>query len=262
MFPFLDALFPVVVGILQRFVDVDEVGREVLLLLRDCAEMQLPRLPLTTCRHLYHCVVMTIKGVGEGIRRDPLCLSLAAAKKSSLNSGGNSSGGWGMSDGVATEGDILSVQSDQVLLILQLLNHLTTKDFLLDDEDKGYIITGLEQRSFEEQVASVLLQGLYLLIPLLTEQVLSSFPKTCERYFSFLALLVSSYESALVQLVRQSGVEVVGVGVGVELFSSLVQQMVWAAAAVDSVSAKKALQVGSVPFRSLSVLLCFSLYLF
>ena len=107
---------------------------------------------------------------------------------------------------------------------LELLNHLVTKDLQLDDNGE----------SNANLVSTVLLSGLEITVPLITSQLLQSFPSTCDRYFSFLSLLLNSYGDQVAVRVA---------GGGGSLLEVLVQQLLWAAGAVDSVAARLALQV-------------------
>ena len=135
-----------------------------------------------------------------------------------------------------------SYRSELLLLTLQLLNHLATKDFLLDWDDTSPSPGGLggmgghsghghghgqpnpllTSSSFSSSsssltttdspvifvgdlttvVSTVLLQGLEALAPLLSADLLRCFPLAAERYFSFVLFVVNTYEEELAEKVR------------------------------------------------------------
>lgn len=74
-------------------------------------------------------------------------------------------------------------RSDAMLHTLQLLNHLATRDFLLDDEEtSGEVSTAGMAMSFQGQVGEVLLAGLEMVVSQVSAELLRGFPGTTERY--------------------------------------------------------------------------------
>ena len=76
--------------------------------------------------------------------------------------------------------------------LLQLLNLLASKDFFLDCEDdvaaavaaSGAVNPTTGQNNVQAEVCSVLVAGLRALVPLLSAELLRSYPATCDRYFT------------------------------------------------------------------------------
>ena len=76
-------------------------------------------------------------------------------------------------------------------------------------------------------------------MPILTPDLLRNFPYTTDRYFSFLSLLVNSYEKELASHVTMN----IHNNRDMNLLPLMVQHILWAAGAVDSTAARLALQV-------------------
>jgi hypothetical protein len=124
-----------------------------------------------------------------------------------------------------------------------MLNHLATKDFLLDDDETAQNDGNL-QSSQIETVASVLLYGLEALVPLLSADLLRSHPTTTDRYFSFIAFMVGTYEEEFAARINASAIGGgIGSSSGGQLLNTIVQHALWAAGAIDSCCARLALQV-------------------
>jgi hypothetical protein len=79
-------------------------------------------------------------------------------------------------------------RNESCLHVLELLNHLSNKDFAFTED-----CAEQTKQTFEREVAMVLLHGLQLILPLMTTDTLRNFPVTAERFFSFLAFLATSY---------------------------------------------------------------------
>jgi hypothetical protein len=195
-----DASFPMITSILQLYSCADDVLDEVLLCCRDYAEVHLPTLPASYTRTLYRTTLNIFDLIPGNFR----------------------------SRNFATKQSDEENQKNALLLVLQLLNHLANKDFLLEDEAESEL---------SMQVADVLLFGLEIIVPILFAELFEHFPETGNKYFSFLLLLVSAYQSSLAERVVTQGSR------GAALLSTVLQHAVWAAAAVDSGTARLGMQV-------------------
>jgi hypothetical protein len=111
---------------------------------------------------------------------------------------------------------------------------LATKDFLLDDDSYANDVSDTDAST---AIADVLIYGLDFLLPIITPDLLRSFPTTSDRYFSFLTFMVSVYEDKL-------SLKILGLDetTGKSYLNTLVQHMLWGAGAIDSNSARLALQ--------------------
>lgn len=86
----------------------------------------------------------------------------------------------------------ISCDNDFLVVLLQILNHLSTRDFMLDDEHEALDNTSI--RNFEGQVASVMMTGYSSIINIINPSLLAHFPHTCERYFSFVCFMINGYD--------------------------------------------------------------------
>jgi hypothetical protein len=224
---------------MQAYVSADDILSAYMLLLRDYAEAQLPSCSSTSSHVLYGASLSALERCATRLRQ-PLSAQVRA-------------------DGGANEAaaDEASDRSALLAISLQLLNHLATKDFMLDCEDRDAsqrsgdgFGNGNTIQDLEQTAANVLLFGLESLVPLLSADLLRSFPATAERYFSFLAFMLASYEEEFASRVRSLAPGGLGeanthggVSAGHQLLSTLVQHLLWGAGAIDSCCARLALQV-------------------
>jgi len=77
---------------------------------------------------------------------------------------------------------------------------------------------------------------------LLSADLLRSFPATADRYFSFVALVLGAYQEEFACLVHSDHGALATGGTGAALLTTLVQHLLWGAGAIDSTSARLALQ--------------------
>lgn len=231
LFRFLESSLPITAWILSAFPSNDHITKQVLLFLRDIADVQLARLPLSCSVALYEASCIAIRHVFEQVNK--AATTLAAGRSAQ---------------------DAELHNSVCILLLLQLLNHLSTKDFLLDDDTTGECITATSERRFVMHVADVLLLGLEVMTQLVTPSILKAFPLAADRYFSFIVLLVGAFEREVGDRIlnrpsRERGELAAppAAMLGLEparLYAILVEHSLWASTAIaDSRTARLALQV-------------------
>jgi len=199
-----DKCFPVLAWSMQFFKAYDDTIEEYILLVRDYAEIQLPALSKSSSLILYRSALSVLETLSERFKQ-----------------------------AIIDEESEAVFRSNSLLRVLELLNHLATKDFLLDDD---FETNDVIENDASATIADVLIYGLDFLIPIITPDLLRSFPVTCDRYFSFLSFMVSVYEDKL-------GLKISGLdeNAGKIYLNTFVQHMLWGAGAIDGSSARLAL---------------------
>jgi len=138
----------------------------------------------------------------------------------------------------ATLEDKIAFRNDTVFNMLDLLNNLSLKELSLDDDgtevalaDAMAMATQLFGATYQSiALSDVLIVGIELLAPVISADLLRSFPKTCDRYFSLIRFVASSYERNLMVKVNQTET-------GNEFLNKIIQHLLWGASAVDSSAA-------------------------
>lgn len=152
------------------------------------------------------------------------------------------------SNGSLRDAEESSAKNDLLLIMLELLNHLSTKDFLLDFDDvstphNGH--NGISGSASEEtiEVPTVLLNGMQVIVPVIDVAMLRDYPRTCDRYYSFTAFMCSTYSTELPSAISSQAPPTVSGDEHVYGFLNvLIQHLLWAAGAIDSTTARLALQ--------------------
>jgi hypothetical protein len=163
LYGLFDACWPTLRASIRLYVDADDILKQYLLLLQLYAEHQIPRLPSQSCLALYQTAYEVFSIYHK---RFALCEARG--------------------DSADEEGVLF--RNESCLHVLELLNHLSSKDFSFTED-----CAEQTNQTFEREVAAVLLHGLQLIIPVLTVETLHSFPILSERFFSFMAFMMSSY---------------------------------------------------------------------
>ena len=236
-----DGCLPRLSPCIQTYVNAnDDVLRAYMLLLRDYAEAQLPYCSTRSSHTIYGASLAALERCSARLRLPMQSVTAAADEESAY-------------------------RSDLILIALQLLNHLATKDFLVDEGMPELIENVLPGQGLGslgsslplgQQVPTVLLFGLEALVPLLSADILRSYPTTADRYFSFVSLILNAYQDEFARLVHSQSHGLGGdlmmtplqatspnptASTG-KLLSTLVQHLLWGAGAVDSTCARLALQ--------------------
>ena len=235
-----DGCLPRLSPCIQTYVNAnDDVLRAYMLLLRDYAEAQLPYCSTRSSHTVYGASLAALERCSARLRLPMQSVTAAAEEESAY-------------------------RSDLILIALQLLNHLATKDFLVDEDMPELIENVLPGQGLGslgtslplgQQVPTVLLFGLEALVPLLSADILRTYPTTADRYFSFVSLILNAYQDEFARLIHTHNN-----GLGGDLMmtplqtsaspssstgtllTTLVQHLLWGAGAVDSTCARLALQ--------------------
>jgi hypothetical protein len=213
-----DKSFPILSWSMQFFKAFDDTIEEYILLVRDYAEIQLPALTKGSSLILYRSALSVLETLNGRFKQ-----------------------------AVIDEESEAVFRSNALLRVLELLNHLATKDFLLDDD---FNTNDVNDGNASATIADVLIYGLDFLIPIITPDLLRSFPLTCDRYFSFLSFMVSVYEDQLGLKISR-----LDENAGKIYLNTFVQHMLWGAGAIDGCSARLALlglqTIASFQFNSM-----------
>lgn len=137
-----------------------------------------------------------------------------------------------------TNAEDVAYRSDVIYHLLELLNHLSNKDFTFDDDDASRSDSGISNGVASISLSSLLLLGLEVLLPLLSADLLRSFPKTCDRYYSFVAFVVSSHSKELALRFQQATSDS-----SVAFLSKLINEhLLWGSSGIDTAAARLSLQ--------------------
>ncbi len=136
----------------------------------------------------------------------------------------------------------ISFRNDTVFNMLDLLNNLSLKELSLDDDGSDVVLADAMTMTVQlfggmcQNIAlcDVLIVGIELLVPVISADLLRSFPKTGDRYFSLIRFVASSYEQNL--MIKMTQTES-----GNDFLNKIIQHLLWGASAVDSSSANIAL---------------------
>lgn len=165
-------------------------------------------------------------------------------------------------------------KSEIILILLQFLNHVSVKDFLLEDDDSNSqnnsqsILSYINVDStvnFEVLVSHVLLHGLTLIVSIISSQsksksissvnktsmltnmmvstaeFLRSYPDICEQYYSFTSYILTSYELEFAELAASKFQQ--DQEYNSSLLSILTEHLLWSVGGIDSIVARSGLQV-------------------
>jgi hypothetical protein len=210
----------------------DDLITSYIILLRDYSELHLPNLKRSSSIVIYQCVNLLLPLIEKRIKQN---ITIGSVNNNANNTGNNNQ-----------SLEEISFRNNTVLLILQLLNHLTTKDLLLDDEvvdtnSQIYTILNISPNiSLEVLIGNVVLNGLMFFIPMMTADLLRSFPLTCERYFSFICYFMNIYEQIFAEYICTLSIEF-----AIDVMSKLFEHLLWSAGAIDTISARMALNVST-----------------
>jgi hypothetical protein len=230
-----ESCLPAIPQILKVFQHCDDVSKECALLLRDVAEVQLPLLHLTATRALYSASLESFK------------LFSIRFQIQALSGNGSQSSGIGQVPLVLEE----EFRNEILLYCLELLNHLVTKDLIIEDNLPSSTTINRSNDIVQSQstlIPQVLLTGLEIVLPVITADLLRTHPSTADKYFSFLSLLINAYENELADKVASSiqnfySSSVDGKNGNPNLLAIILDQALWAAGSLDSTVARLALQV-------------------
>ena len=124
-------------------------------------------------------------------------------------------------------------RNESCLYILELLNHLASKDFAFTEDCAENI-----NEQFQNQIIIVLLHGFKLIFPIITIETMKNFPQTSEKFFSFLTFLLSSYIVNIVQWLNSLSIEE-----NQNMLYQIIMRLYYGSCMVDAPIARLSLQV-------------------
>lgn len=145
----------------------DELLISMTYLMRDYSEFQLPRLSDASAGKLYNAFVCLMTLYSTRLKSVGTTMSKESVEEHQ------------------------SFINDSCFLLFEVMNHLSTKDFVCVE------ITALSSISYSGaatlDISDVLLYGLQVLLPFVQEDTLTSYPQTAERFMSFVVFIFGSY---------------------------------------------------------------------
>ena len=136
--------------------------------------------------------------------------------------------------------DSLDFINESLFLLLEILNHLSTKEFLFSDHSfqPPAPFQSSSSSSPVQDVPSVLIYGLQMMIPLIHLPIIYSYPETIEKYLSFVLFLCNSSMKFLVAWLNGQPNET-----SLQHFALFMKQLLFSVTLIDSTTARMALQV-------------------
>ncbi len=234
--------------------DSDDLLISYTYLLRDFSEHQLPRLyDDTSSAKLYSAFASLLLHYTYRLSR------------SSNNTGSTMSSNVTCKDKEDSNEEAIAFQSDSSLLLLDVLNHLSLKEFsLFDDTDNSegtnsnpigggasvqqyfHSLAGQGGTLSLQDIPRILLFGFETMLPLIKTDILLSFPLTAERYFSFVVFLCGSHLDLLVQWLNNHTSSY-------QVCTMLIEQVIVGMTLTDATTARMAFQVSQYPYLSVIV---------
>jgi hypothetical protein len=179
--------------------------------------------------------------------------------------------------------------NDSLYLLLEILNHLSTKEFLFSGEEGGsgdafsafsptaksssssgnssfFSISPSNMDSSSvvagtdiHDIPSVLIYGLQMMIPLIHVSIIYSYPETIEKYLSFVVFLCNSF---MKNLVIWWNYTLTNHDLSLSYFTLFMKQLLFSMTVIDSTTAKMAFQVKMNIFLLLFAVIALFLCLF
>lgn len=146
----------------------DELLTSLGYLLRDYAEFQLPRLNDQSASKLYNAFVCLMTLYSSRLKKVTVAIN-----KNSIE-------------------DHQLFINDSCSLLFEVMNHLSTKDLVCLDVSNVSTHTIHEVMNMKD-VSDALLYGFKTLLPVLTEEMVTSYPVIAERFVSFTVFMMGSY---------------------------------------------------------------------
>lgn len=204
------------------FFHCDEVVKQFLALLLNVSEFQLLKLSNAHCMEVYRTAFELVQLLRD--RFESSCVDVDAGLRSSAQES--------------------SFRCEVCMQLLDVFNLLSTKDFQFFDDDQD------SYQSFDQEIASILLFGLEMLLPVLNKDFLSSFPHVGEKFFCFVSFLTGSYVVRVASWANSGRGGTCSQSSGRRnrsLLHELLDRLLWATRAVDAATAKSAFQVSTCP---------------
>ena len=220
LYGLFDACLPIVAWIITHagMGGEDDLTKAILLLLRDLAFNKLSGMSHQSSSGLYQTSMTVLQTFSLRLGSTPAAAAVGGT--------------------VAAAAEEVSFRSDVLLHVLELLNHLSSKDFVFDD-DEDVAAGGDAERgyAFHMTVSQVLMFGFEMVVQLVNAEVLTHYPAAADRYFSFAAFIASTYGEDLGARVQERGEQHARA-----LLNTLMQHLLWAAGAIDATAARLSFQ--------------------
>lgn len=210
-----DGSFALLKGSIVGFVDSDGTLLQLLRLVVDYSENQLTRLKNNSCFELYKITYQVLQLFAKRFSMQDIVFCLSSNSQDSVT----------------------LFKNDALLLLLELLNNLSNKDFsFVEDSSEEF------NQSFETEVRVVLLYGFQMMSLIVNVEVLTNYPITASKYYSFVGYICTTYMPEIVQWANE-----MSPAEGKQKLGDLVQQLLWAVSgSMEGAVARQALQVQMV----------------
>jgi hypothetical protein len=246
-------------------------------MLRDYSEYQLSRLYDTSACFLYSSVAILLAIYQK---RLSIYQSFSFFSGGAVGRGGGNGGSEGrgssffpspihrQSNQEMSYEENIDFINDSLYLLLEILNHLSTKEFLFSGEESSnhalsafspakpsssssnssfFSVSpsnmggGLGAAGTEvHDIPSVLIYGLQMMIPLIHVSIIYSYPETIEKYLSFVVFLCNS---SMKNLVIWWNYTLTNHDLSLSYFNLFMKQLLFSMTVIDSTTAKMAFQV-------------------
>ena len=187
--------------------DMDQILLFLTIMLGEYAESQLSSLSKNSVEILYYSSMNVLQLINKRFQKGPTNATVCPADEEVYKS------------------DILSQ-------CLNLLNQLSTKDFLFTDDNNGSDSNSLIP------VSAVLFSGIEIVVPHITEQLLKPFLKLQDRYFTLLTFIMNTYIDVFAQRLLEMPITIAS-----NYLSKILSICLWGMGALESITARLALQV-------------------
>ena len=204
-----DASLSVIHANIKQYLEHDNIFTSYLLVLKEYTEYQLTSLRNSSCLELYKICYSFLKVFCDRFSQSATNIS-------------------------ETE---FEFRNTSFLYTVELINNLSYKDFDFPDFDST-MGDMCDAKSFESETATVLYYGLEVMIPLLSEQMLSFSPKIAENYYSFVSYIFSLYGNYFINWAQGHEYKEVH-----KYFHTLIAQLLFGFKNVDVQVGRQALQV-------------------
>ena len=152
----------------MTFPSHDDISKECTLLLCDIAEVQLSGMDQKSAYALYSTVLYAFSLISTRLQQ-PISVAGELAQFEE------------------------EYRNDILFICVSLLNHLVTKDLQLLLDDGNAFPSNLSNSFSKKLIPEVLLNGLDMVVSVLTPEILKRFPATADRYFRFVMCICDVY---------------------------------------------------------------------
>jgi hypothetical protein len=185
---------------------VQNIEKKFLLLIKIYSENQLTRLNSQSCYELYKTFYEILLFINQKFSTSTTTTAITTNTNnntknmllfdinllSNFNSNNNDNDNNNIDE-------ILSYKNEIFLIILEILNNLSTNDFSFIED-----VTNKINKNFELEAITILLHGLEIITKIIPSELLQLFPCTADKYFSFVSFITNAYINNLVFFVNNN----------------------------------------------------------